>query len=161
MESLFSIVVLNYYDGPTSGVIQCDSCLATYKFTMIDWDDYQNVRVHAFAPLPSESFRRIVDLLSKYEPPKWPIWYPLRPYASDQLYDSVEKQIHESLELAEPATLAVALSQWGEKVLAVRNLSESDMNDVKDWFSLEDPKAARDWFDFMGLVRKIDESNEN
>jgi hypothetical protein len=66
LESLFLTVALNYYDGPTSGVMQCRSCSAAYRFMMIDWDDYQDVRIHGFAPLSSKSFQQVVDLLSEY-----------------------------------------------------------------------------------------------
>jgi hypothetical protein len=122
---------------------------------MVDWDDYQDVRIHSIAPLSSKAFQQVVDLLSKYEPPKWPTWFPLRQYASNQVYDLVEKRISEILGTAGAATMVVALSQWGDRILAARSLAESDLKNIQDWFSLEDPKAARDWFSFIGLVRRV------
>ena len=55
-ESPFKIITLTYYDGPTPGIAQCQSCSAEYSFMMADWDDYQEVRIHAFAPLPTGSY---------------------------------------------------------------------------------------------------------
>jgi hypothetical protein len=155
VEARFFTVVLNFYDGPTSGVMRCRSCSAAYRFTMIDWDDNQDVRIHAFAPLPSNSFQQVVDLLSKYEAPKWPMWFTLRQYTSNRLYDLVEKQLDEILETAGAATMVLALSQWGERILAARRLAESDLKNIQDLSSLEDPKAAYDWFSFIGMVRRV------
>jgi len=155
VESLFLTVVLNYYDGPTGGIMQCRSCSAVYKFVMVDWDEHQSVRIHALAPLPSKSFEQIVDLLSKYESPKWPMWFPVLQDSSSEVLDSLERQLQKVLGLAEPATLVVGLSQWGDRILATRSLTASDLRNVQDWFSLEDPKSGRDWFSFLGLVRSV------
>jgi hypothetical protein len=67
----------------------------------------------------------------------------------------VEKRISEILGTAAAATMVVALSQWEEKILAARSLAKVDLKDIQDWFSLEDPKAARDWFSFIGLIRRV------
>jgi hypothetical protein len=139
-ESPFKMITLAYYDGPTAGIAQCQCCPAEYRFMMVDWDDDQDVRIHAFAPLPAGSFMRVENILAKYEPTEWP----------------TDKEIDEILGTAEAATMVVALSQWGEKILAARSLAEGDLKDIQDWFSLENPQAARDWFSFLGLVRKID-----
>jgi hypothetical protein len=122
---------------------------------MIDWDDNQDVRIHAFAPLPSKSFQQAVDMLSKYEPAKWPMWFPLRQYSSDQLYDQVQKQLDEILGTAGTWTMVAALSQWGERILASRSLAEGDLKNIRDLSSLEDPIATYDWFTFVGLVRSV------
>jgi hypothetical protein len=120
---------------------------------MIDWDDNQEVRIHAFSPLSSKSFQQVVDLLSKHEPAKWPMWFPLQQYSSNQLYDVVQKELDEILGTAEAATMVVALSQWGERILAARTLAESDLKNIRDLSSLEDPNATHDWFAFIGLER--------
>ena len=152
-RSAYLMVALDYYDGPTSGVMQCQIFFAEYRFMMLDWDDRQSDRVYSLEPLPLKSFKQILDVLSKYEPPKLPLWFPLRQYASKQVYELVEQQLAEVMGKAGSATTVVAMSQWGEKILAARALSSSDTKYVQSWFSLKEPKPSRDWFSFVGLVR--------
>ena len=151
--STYSIVALDYYDGPTSGVLQCLVCSADYKFMMLDWDDHQGDRVYSLQPLPQHSFKQIVDILSKYESPKLPLWFPLRQYSSKQDYEFVERQVAGIIAKAASATAVVAMSQWGETILAAKALNISDTKYVQSWFALEEPKASRDWFSFLGLDR--------
>lgn len=152
--SAYLTVALDYYDGPTSGVMQCQICFAEYRFMMLDWDDQQSDRVYSLEPLPLKSFEQIVDILSKYESPKLPLWFPLGQYPSKQVHELVVQQLAEIMDKAGSAITVVAMSQWGEKILAAKALSSSDTKYVRSWFSLEEPKASRDWFSFLGLVRE-------
>ena len=158
VESPFFIVALRYYDGPTSGIVQCQTCSAEFNFMMLDWDDYQDIRIHALAPLPSGAFKQVVDILSEHEVPRWPMWFPLWQYPSRRVQDRLEEQINEILARAGTATMAAAFSQWGDRILAVQSLAEVDLKDVQDWFSLEEPTAARDWFAFLGLDKRVQSS---
>jgi len=139
IESPFKVITSAYYDGPTSGIAQCQSCSAEYSFVMVDWDDNQDVRIHAFAPLPSGSFMRVENILARYEPTEWPN----------------DKEIEEILEMAGEVTMVVALSQYGNRVFGARTLAERDLRNIRDWFSPGDPEAGYDWFTFMELDRRI------
>ena len=150
----YLMVVLDYYDGPTSGGMQCQVCFAEYRFMMLDWDDQQSDRVYSLEPLPPKSFKQILGVLSKYELPKFPLWFPSRQYPSEQVQELVERQLAEIMDKAGSATTVIAMSQWGEKILAAKALSSSDMKYVQSWFSLENPKPSRDWFSFLGLVKE-------
>lgn len=138
VDSPFKIETIGYYDGPTSGIAQCKACSAEYRFMMVDWDGLQDVRIYAFAPLPIGSLKQVEDIFAKYGPTEWP----------------TDKELTEIVGRAGEAIMVVALSQWGDRVLAMRNLAESDLKDVQDWFSFGYPEAARDWFSFLGLDRK-------
>lgn len=150
---IYSIIALDYYDGPTSGVIRCQVCSAEFKFMMLDWDDHQGNRVYSLEPLPLHSFKQIEDVLSKYELPKSPVWFPLRQYSSKQDHEFVEQQIAEILDQAASAIAVIAMSQWGETILAGKALNAIDMKYVRSWFTQEEPQASLDWFSFLGLNR--------
>jgi hypothetical protein len=79
---------------------------------MVDWDDYQDVRIHAVAPLPNHSFERAVEVLSRYESPKWPMWFPLCAYASEDARIYVDSQINELLANSGVPVVLLAASQW-------------------------------------------------
>jgi len=52
-KSPFSkLVILGYYDGATSGVLQCEMCQTAYRFEMLDWDEKQKVRNIALPHFP-------------------------------------------------------------------------------------------------------------
>ena len=136
-SSALKMIMLDYYDGPTSGLIKCEVCCRVYKFGMVDWDDDQEIRIHAFAPMPPDSFQAVEEIKSKHEPK----WWPTGP------------EIDEILATAEEPTMVAAFSRWGDTVFAARNLMEDDLKDVQEWLSLTDPTTARDWFSFLGLPR--------
>lgn len=136
-RSALAIIMLEYYDGPTAGLMKCEVCNRVYKFVMVDWDDRQEIRIHALAPISSDSFERIKQMKSEHEPK----WWPAGP------------EIDEILATAEDPSMVAAFSRWGDKVLAMRNLTESDLSHVQEWLSLADPASARDWFSFLGLQR--------
>ena len=70
------LVMLGYYDGPTDGLIECATCATTYAFRKIDWDDGQNLRVFALAPIPGHDLKELQELGPTQETPKWPTWAP-------------------------------------------------------------------------------------
>ena len=68
------LLVLGFYDGPTSGVLQCGTCSTVYKFDMLDWDDAHEVRIFRLASLPADSLDQCVQALAEPKPPRWPVW---------------------------------------------------------------------------------------
>jgi hypothetical protein len=44
-------IATGYYDGPTDGFTICSQCGQAYSFRKLDWDELQDVRVFAFAPI--------------------------------------------------------------------------------------------------------------
>ncbi len=146
------MIIEGFYDGPTSGLVQCEVCSASYRFLMVDWDDRQDVRVLSLAPLPVQSFDRVVSIISEVEPVPWPMLYPWR-IPSDDLREFVEVRIKEIVDKAGPPTIVAACSRYGDTILAAKGLDENDLKDVQDWFYPEGPKGERDWFSFLGLNR--------
>lgn len=162
-KSPFSkIIALGFYDGPTSGILQCDTCLNNYKFEMIDWDDNQEVRIFRLASLPEDSLVRCVKALAEIEPPRWPVWVPFfRKQPSEEARTAADREIDHILKAAQPAEMLVAWEGYGEKILAATKVPASELNQVPDWFSLEDPSTAPDWFSLLGVPRVKQESSDN
>ena len=97
-----------------------------WRFTMIDWDDNQEVRVFAMAPLPLDAFKTIVDALSQYEPEKSPFWFPLFNYSDDEVKVAVEREVDRALESAAAVSHVIAMSRWGDTVLAETSVERDD-----------------------------------
>jgi hypothetical protein len=146
-------VALGFYDGPTSGMVQCEVCSAVYRFLMMDWDDRQEVRVFSLASLPVQSLEQVIQTLSPYDPPSWPLWFPKWQFPSNDIRQSVDRRIDEILATAEPPRVVVAWSRYGETILAAKSVDQRDIEEIQDWFAVEDRKSQRDWFSFLGLER--------
>jgi len=148
------MVVLEFYDGPTSGLLQCAACGAEYHFDMLDWDGDHEVRVFRLAALPAGSLDRFVSALAKVEEPHWPVWLVFgRKRPSEKERDLVDGQLQAVLRQAAPAELVVAWSGYGDRLLAAQKVPASELSGVPTWFSREEPEQARDWFGLLGLSK--------
>ena len=131
------MIMTDYYDGPTAGVFKCDLCDRAYRFFMIDWDDHQEVRIHALSALPKESFKRI-ELMKAQRGPKW--WPEGR-------------EVDEILATAVKPEMVAAFCRWFETVLAARDVTEDDSEELQEWLQRTNFENMRDWFAFLGLRR--------
>lgn len=147
------MIALDFYDGPVSGVMRDLGTNRAWKFTMIDWDDRQEVRVFATAPLPEEAFKRIADTLSEYESPKSPFWFPLFNYPNDEIKHAVERKIDEAIASATGVTHVIATSRWGDTILAERSIERDDLAKIQPCDSTSGFDSAGGWLELFGLER--------
>lgn len=149
------IIALDFYDGPTSGILQCRTCGSVYRFDMIDWDEDHQIRVFRLALLPPDALDRCVAALAPYGPPRWPIWVPNRSNLLDPAAGEIaDRAMQRVLEKTAPAELVVAWTGYGDKILAARKVPAAELSQARDWFSIEDPAAFRDWFALLGLSKR-------
>ena len=81
--SLFSrVVILDFYDGPTTAIAECTHRSAIVGLRMEAWDDDHAQRVFSLAPLPPTAFDETVEAFADAGPPAWPEWWPAR-FSSD------------------------------------------------------------------------------
>jgi hypothetical protein len=91
------VLALGYYDGPTDGVLTCASG-EVFKFDLLD-EVPADVRHYSLAPLPVEAWTALVNVISPYEPPRWPVWCPLWRFPSD-VRPEIERQVAAILQQA-------------------------------------------------------------
>jgi len=148
------ILALGFYDGPTSGVLQCRACAQVYKYDMLDWDEDHNIRIFRLALLPADALDRCVKILAPNGPPRWPVWVPMTPQPpSQEAAAYADQEVQGLLEEAQPAELVVAWSGYGERVLAAKRIPAAELVRVPDWFSADNATIPADWFSVLGLVR--------
>jgi hypothetical protein len=143
-------IALDFYDGPTGGILQCSTCQSIYKFDMLDWDDDHQTRIFRFALLPADSLAKCVLALAQPNLPRLPVWVP----PSKEAAESTDRDVQRILDQAQPAELVVAWIGYGEKILAAKRVPPSDLMDVPDWSHREDPAGDGDWFSRLGLVKE-------
>jgi hypothetical protein len=152
------IVALGFYDGPTSGVVECLTCGSAYKFDMLDWDDTHEVRIFRLALLPPGALAECVQALAPVGPPHWPVWVPMRSrFPSDEAAAQADRDLSAVLAKAAAPELIVAWAGYGERILAAAPQPHGELETVPDWFSVEDPHEIRDWFSRLGLVKRKQE----
>lgn len=128
---------LDYYDGPTSGAMLCQSDNRAYRFRMLDWDAKQDVRIFSLASLSGNSFQNFVNALSRFD--------------INDVSEESYLTLKQSLDTNEDDELIIARRNSDDAVLAVKKLSDQDKPDIKDWFS--EPTPSRDWFTYLGLSK--------
>jgi hypothetical protein len=148
-------VVLGFYDGPTSGILQCKECAAVYQFDMLDWDQDHDVRIFRLAALPADSLAQGVKALAQPEPPRWPVWVPSRwNLPSEEARQMADREVERLLAQAKPPELVLAWTGYGETVLAARKVQAADLASVPDWFARDPSAEGSDWFTLLGLVKR-------
>ncbi len=154
------IIALGYYDGPTSGLLQCPTCAAAYRFDMLDWDDDHAVRIFRLALLPPDAWERAIAAIAPCENPRWPVWVPwARSSPSPDVRNQVEREIKEILEQARPPEIIAAWTNYGENFLAARQIPSEELEGVPDWFSRDELGSLPDWFALLGFRKTARESH--
>jgi hypothetical protein len=156
-DSLLShVLVTDYYDGATSGFLQCPVCGSVYHFFTLDWSRNHWVRVIALALLPPDSMTKLEAFFS--EAPSRSPWIPTKlKRASDQELDSIERFLSEITAQAEPPSILLAWNVSTNEILSARKITPLSQGDLMSLFDLDDSAAQRrvDWFAELGVARDL------
>ena len=149
------MIVLDYYDGPTSGFLKCKDCGAEYHFYMLDWDDMHEVRIFALAPVPGISFQRLADLFEAS--PDRRVWIPpvLSRATEEMLSDLYERGIQDLIDQAATPTVVIAWSIRAEKTLAMRGVEPVAVSHLFPWFDHQPHPVEFDWFDYLSVAKPL------
>jgi hypothetical protein len=140
------VVAFGYDDGPTSGVVECTGGDLAYRFDLLAtdvdgtldpaaWDRGEELRIYALAPLPPNTFGRIVAALATAQQPRWPIWLVQGGFGGGSLPASREAEVAALLDLAAPPELVIASSGLLQPVAAAGGWPADGTNGVRDWFA--------------------------
>lgn len=152
------MIVFDWYDGPTSGILVCDNCETAYLFLMLDWDNQHEIRLFSLAPLPEGSLDEVIGFFQ--EAPSWPVWFPNKLKTPTDDLRSQMTVLDRVIESAGPPAVLVAWSRSTQTALTAKRLRPELVPEVKDWFSVEDHATVRDWFAYVDLGRGTGENTE-
>src|SRR5207248_9291908 len=127
----------------------CEACKAEYAFSLIDWDSQHEMRVFSLAALPSGSLQEIVDLLG--QAPEWPVWFPAQLKSPTGEFRSRLGILDRIIEKASTPKFIVAWSRSQNRSIAARAAQPEVLQEIADWFTLDDLSSAYDWFSYLGL----------
>lgn len=129
-----AVLITDYYDGPVSGVAVCRECSQPYRFTLLARSGSDS-RVYSFAPLPTVVYHEIIEMLSKYEEPRWPRWFPSNTSTTEDDMERAFEAVDAILQRNAGAPCLVIVSDDGlESITKAMSMSVEDVRDVVDWF---------------------------
>ena len=115
------VLILGWYDGPEEGLIRCGKCKRVYLFKSLDFvNEDEGLRLFGLAPLPADSIDSVVQALSQYMSPKWPMWAPIWQFPTEAERETVDSLIDGILSKAGPTTLVVTTSNLAEVIQAAK-----------------------------------------
>ncbi len=111
------VLILGWYDGPEEGLIRCGKCKRVHLFKSLDFvNEDEGPRLFRLAPLPADSIDSVVQALSQYMSPKWPMWAPIWQFPTEAERETVDSLIDGILSKAGPTTLVVTSSNLAEVI---------------------------------------------
>ncbi len=149
--ALGKMVISDWYDGPSTGILICDRCMRAYHFVLVDWDRSHSRRVFVLQRLPDDT----VSLLSRLvgESPVWPLWFPNKfkhPADADQPILDAWQDVIESAE-APCAAILWDVKSW--KAILARRIEHQSANYAQYLLDQDSTTASVDWFVYLGVSR--------
>jgi hypothetical protein len=90
------VIMLGYYDGATEGVVEFGPIRESYWFQWVDAESPTPAtlrrRTYTLRPLPADALERLTAVLSPYITPKWPAWFPIWRFASEEIERDIDAQ---------------------------------------------------------------------
>jgi hypothetical protein len=106
------VAAWDWRDGPTEGLLQFDCSGETYQFQLLEErpgeNDEDDIRVFGLYPVPSDSLDRFVAAVSPYHEPRWPIWWPVWRFPSDDILSQINSLVDSIKDSAEPLLWIIA-----------------------------------------------------
>lgn len=118
------VLATSYHDGPTDGFTECAYCHQAYSFQKIDWDDLQDLRIFAFAPLDIS-----LDVIAGRLLPESPV----RPFTLVPPTKEGDDQFVRDL-FGKPSTRAAAFKGWPGTSSLWCDITGVDLSVPRDWF---------------------------
>jgi len=153
---LTKTIIVDWYDGPTSGFFQEVEPVEDWAFRLISWSKSRRVRLFALARLPVGSFAKALDILERYSTPRWPVW------VISSNVDGVSNATIDQLILSGESPTQVTAVDGDNNVIATADLSESDANRALgdasriDEHGFMEPAEVSYWFSLLGIKDKLE-----
>jgi hypothetical protein len=135
LPSPFSkVLALDYYDGPTRGVVEVSPEKQPYRFEILAWDtENLNLRVFSLAQLPSDTLTRLTDAYSRFWEPRWPIWVPIWHFSNAADEEAMDQLTKELMGQASAPSWIVAATDLLGEILVARKTTPKELDQVPDW----------------------------
>lgn len=142
VETAPTMIAFDFYDGVIEGIGRNILCYDEAYFTMLAWDDTQDMRVFAVLPLEHGALDRLLALYAAFEaPPQSETWMP-RPYPIPEV-DTIIATAR--ARIPEEAVLVQALHVT-DRPTAKRKVAATDRVRIERILSTRGFGAVNEWF---------------
>jgi hypothetical protein len=125
------VLALGYYDGPIEGLLVCRSGAHGYLFKYLDGDD---LRIFSLTPIDPIAIARLVEALSPYQNPRWPVWIPIWSFPTEDEQSTLDRLTDRVLAEAGPPGWVMATEDLMGEPLTLRKIEPRAVEEVDDWF---------------------------
>jgi hypothetical protein len=130
-----AIVVLDYFDGETEGLLQCGICGRRYYFSLIDWDEHQDMRIFSIHAVDRAIFEAVAaELSATYGRRNARYWVPNNPSISEALRANAKARVEMLLENVKALPEAVVVTEHIERDILALDLVEGSSIRAVDWW---------------------------
>jgi hypothetical protein len=124
-------LVLGWYDGPAEGLVRCGACGRVYRFELLDSvDEDRGIRLYSLAPVPTDTMDRLVDVLSPFMTPSWPMWAPLWKFPAEDDRIAVERAVDELMAKAAAPEFVITTTGLLDEIADVKAVTAADAGPV-------------------------------
>ncbi len=117
-------IVLGWYDGPSDGLIRCGACKRIFRFELLDSvDEDREIQIYSLAQLPADSMDRLVNALSPFMKPYWPMWAPLWKFPTEDDRIRVDRAVDDLIARACSPEVVVMTSGLLDEILDLKPVS--------------------------------------
>lgn len=146
------IIWLDYYDGPTSGLVKCARGATAYRFELAAWDAHQDNRIFSLAETDSATFDSVVEILRRLDEPSWPVWFPRYHPDSPMEQESVSDLLNRALAKMPPPSLLIVSDRLDKTIVRCRDIDASIRDQLpSEVWSPSDPQKWSYLAGYMGL----------
>ncbi len=141
-----SILALDYYDGPSSGVF-ATSGGACYLFDSVARDEKRDLFVFCIAAFPktSNQAEQIQDILKPYIPKKSPVWIPIWKFPDLEAQQRCELQINKILSSALPYSMKLVTRILDVGTYKFHHLTTIEVEQGSKFRKNRQPLTVKDW----------------
>ena len=147
------VLSFGWYDGTTSGMVQCSRCSAVFKYDIVDWDSDQDRRIFALSPIEPDKFDQIVRVLGGDAHAKWPFWVPKWEFDSKEEKKRIEKEVDGHLATARPPEFLIVSDRNLSMMFGTRRLTAPARDRLPSSFDgLPVTNDFAYWREYVGLL---------
>ncbi len=141
-------LVVDFYDGTLTALVECGVCGRTYSCFMIDSDRKLAKRIFTLRPIAPDALTKLIALDERAgAKPTWPYWVPQVPI---EIGRTLFPEATEMLNSAGAPEWLIAAKPYIDTIFAVKRVPDELVADVNASIKLN---GAFDWMSFFGIPR--------
>lgn len=142
-------LVVDFYDGTFTALVQCGNCGRTYSCFIIDSDRKLKTRIFTLRPAEPDALNKLIQLDMKAGlKPTDTYWVPREVPA--QIREALYQQASELLNSAGTPEWLIAANPYIDTIFAIKRVPKELVPDVNASIKRN---GAFDWMSFFGIPR--------